>query len=376
MSIAFLVLTESCYAIATANLLVSETAPSASVAPYNTFNWDFVYNYRTSSAVAVDHYWLLTAAHVADDFGLSSDIVIDGEVYTQTDYILHDTADLALVKFDKPFPGYYLLHDGEIFHEEQVGSGRFKQTIEVYEPLVMCGYGRTGAVTQTTFSNGPYGAWTKRWGSNEGSGQYATLAGNVGGEAGDVSSYCFHTDFNTNDTPYEAGGAQHDSGSPVFIESGGDWKITGITVNLSGSNPYNGNYAVHLKNHVAWITNSIPDYDTDMDGLPDHWESSTGETEAGADPDEDGFSNYEEWIADTDPNLGSSFLQMTAFTNGMDIVFTSSTNRKYQIEQNDHLTNTAWSAATGWFDGAEPTTSANIPATGSNRFYRIRARLH
>lgn len=365
-------------AIATADLLISESAPTnIADSTYNSFKWDFVYNYRTSSAVAVDHYWLLTAAHVADDTQFSSDLVINGEIYTQTDYMLHDTADLALVKFDKPFPGYYLLHGGEIFHEEQVGSGRFKQMIDVYDPLIMCGFGRTGAVTQTTFSNGPGGAWTKRWGSNEGSGLYASLGGNVGGEAGTVSTLCFHTDFNTVDTPYEAGATQHDSGSPAFINQGDGWRITGILLNLSGPSggPYNGNYMAHLKNYAAWVTNSIPDYDTDMDGLPDHWEASTGESESDLDPDEDGFSNYEEWIADTDPNLGSSFLEVMEFTNGTDLAFSSSTNRTYQVEQSDHLTNTVWVAATGWFEGSAPTTSTNMPVSGSNLFYRIRAKL-
>ena len=57
-------------AIAVADYSSAEQSPAAAQAPYNSFNWDFVYNYRTSSAVAVDHYWLLTAAHVADDFGI------------------------------------------------------------------------------------------------------------------------------------------------------------------------------------------------------------------------------------------------------------------------------------------------------------------
>ncbi len=41
----------------------SESAPSGSW----DVNWDYVYNYKESSAVAIDSYWLLTAAHVADD---------------------------------------------------------------------------------------------------------------------------------------------------------------------------------------------------------------------------------------------------------------------------------------------------------------------
>lgn len=42
-------------------------------------------------------------------------------------------------------------------------------------------------------------------------------------------------------------------------------------------------------------------YDTDEDGLPDYWETLTGETEPGADPDEDGMDNLTEYERGLDP---------------------------------------------------------------------------
>ncbi|MDF7807791.1 trypsin-like serine protease [Pontiellaceae bacterium B12219] len=354
--------------IATADLSTAEIAPTN--AGYSLL-WDYVYPYKGASSVAVDHYWILTAAHVADDGG-TGELNVNGQSYSAQETVYHDTADLALVRFDKPFPGYHLLLEGEIFHSE--GSGWREKT--VYDELLLVGFGRTGLVTQTTFENGPAGNGIKRWGTNQGNGTETTISTEVGGTAGSVSSACFHMDFDTTDTAYEAGAAQYDSGGPVFIESDGDWMVAGISVYLSGSDPdYTGNYAVKISDYRDWIKSVIADYDSDMDGLPDWWETRYGEAEADADPDEDSFSNYEEWIADTDPNLGSSFLHFTSLTNGEDAVFTSSSNRMYQIEQNLNLTNAAWTAATGWIRGSHPATSVNLSAVDSNLFYRVRAKL-
>ena len=92
-------------AIAVADLVVAESSPTQ-VTAYADFDWDFVYNYKGSSAVAVDDYWLITAAHVADDGG-SGALTIHGEVYTQMQRVYHPTADLALVRYDKALPGFY-----------------------------------------------------------------------------------------------------------------------------------------------------------------------------------------------------------------------------------------------------------------------------
>ena len=56
--------------------------------------------------------------------------------------------------------------------------------------------------------------------------------------------------------------------------------------------------------------------DTDGDGLPDWWENAwtlnpsiaTGVDGASGDPDLDGFSNWSEYMADTNPRDGASYL--------------------------------------------------------------------
>ncbi|RKX39292.1 MAG: hypothetical protein DRP64_14455, partial [Verrucomicrobia bacterium] len=126
-------------AIAVDDYSVAETNPA--VAGYS-LDWDYIYKYKNASSVAVDHYWILTAAHVGDDGGTGS-LVVDGEAYTQQEIVFHDTADLALVRYDRPFPGYYLLHDDEIYTGPKQNPS--------YQELLMAGYGYAGTVSATSF---------------------------------------------------------------------------------------------------------------------------------------------------------------------------------------------------------------------------------
>lgn len=354
-------------AIATADDTVSAENP----ADYGySLNWDYVYKFRNSSSVAVDHYWILTAAHVADD-GASGNLTIDGETYTPQETIYHSIADLALVRFDKPFPGYYPLHDDEIYSVTRQG----RNEITVFDELLLSGFGRTGTVTAISFENGPGGNGTRRWGTNRGTGE-TTVDTDVGGTAGSRSTLCFTTSFTQLDTSYEAGAAQYDSGGPVFIDDGGEWNVAGISLYLMGSSPnYTGNAIGKVSYYRDWIANSIPNYDSDMDGLPDHWESSTGETDATADPDLDGFTNYEEWIADTDPTAYSSHLKIETYTDATNMAFSSSSDREYLIEYCTDLTNMNWQTEQDWFSAGGTQTVQAVSRADTNRFYRVRVKL-
>jgi hypothetical protein len=78
--------------------------------------------------------------------------------------------------------------------------------------------------------------------------------------------------------------------------------ITTVPQDLSGNN---------LASPVTWWFETIAE-DSDEDGLPDWWEeeyfgeSKINEVGPSADPDEDGFTNLEEYEADTDPTRKSS----------------------------------------------------------------------
>lgn len=357
------------HAVAVPNYSIAETNPA--VNSYS-LDWDYIYRYKSCSSVAVDHYWILTAAHVADDLNSNTDIVINNETYAQQEIVFHPTADLALVRYNKPFPGYYLLHDDEIYD----GTKRYP----TYQELVMVGYGFAGTVADSSFTQTPATSGTKRWGTNKGE-REGTVNIDVGGTVGVVSTECFDMDFNLTETDFEAGANTYDSGGPVFIDDGTDWKLTGINLYRGPSldPPYTVNSAAMIHDYIGWITNSIPDYDTDMDGLPDWWEASHGETEAGADPDEDGFTNYEEWLADTLPNDRTSCLALGEYANATHVVFSSSTNRKYEIQYRTNLmdTNEIWQTEAGndWFTVSGTQTVRSVSTPTSRRFYRVRTKL-
>ena len=92
------------------------------------------------------------------------------------------------------------------------------------------------------------------------------------------------------------------------------------TGNLSGS-VYSANAGwISLSNSVAFVrTQSISPGTLDTNGLPVAWEltcfGTTG-VNPDADPDGDGMSNLQEYLAGTDPNDPNDRLQVTAATFG------------------------------------------------------------
>ena len=121
--------------------------------------------------------------------------------------------------------------------------------------------------------------------------------------------------------------------------------------------------------------------DTDGDGMADDWEQqyfgSTTGANASADPDGDGFTNLQEFLAGTDPTSSTSALRITSIApdNGDYLVtFTSATNKLYRLERTDDLVAGVWTTITNNIlgtGGAIPITDVGAAAV-SNRFYRAR----
>ena len=129
--------------------------------------------------------------------------------------------------------------------------------------------------------------------------------------------------------------------------------------------------------------------DSDGDGIPDRWEADRGldARDAGDGPahgDGDGRSNYEEYLADTDPLASGDFFRLTdcAYNpsrpdRGIFVGFTSSSNRLYDLYSVPVVSNgCAWTAMTGKtnyagvgnYDGFNDT---NAPFDGIARVYRV-----
>ncbi len=376
-------------------LLISSSASAIVVADYSVatnaptgiwnLNWNYVYNYKNSSAVAVGSHWLLTAAHVADD-AVDGTISVNGTNYYQQEIVFHaaandpehtNRADLALVRFDKEFPGYYQLYTNKSF---PINSRRLN--------AVMVGYGVTGTVystyyTASAWSDSPNGSGIKRWGSQKIDGATTADYG-VGGTT--TYNDGIQMLFTSNDTPYEAGAGVFDSGGGTFVTNGGVWKLAGINTVLYGDGVTNlGTFAVSVPAYETWATNVMnPNGDLNGNGIPNYWEEQYGTITglvASADNDGDGFSNLQEYIADTNPTNAASFFEIDAFVAqaNQTVTFIGSTARQYQVfytTNNLTGTNLAWIAAnTNKIWGAGTNSFITVTNTGEKAFYRLKVNL-
>ncbi|HEX3718892.1 MAG TPA: thrombospondin type 3 repeat-containing protein [Verrucomicrobiae bacterium] len=142
---------------------------------------------------------------------------------------------------------------------------------------------------------------------------------------------------------------------------------------------------ISLSNAVAYVqTDTISPGALDTNGLPIAWELTYfGQTgiNPNADPDGDGMSNYQEYLAGTNPTNADSNLIITAqaFTsNGVNssVTWTSVPSRLYYLEQTPDLASTNWQdSGLGLISpSASSDTTADFTAPAAPaRFYRVQA---
>jgi len=224
-----------------------ETAPSGDW----DVDWSYVYNWNSSSAVAVDPYWMLTARHVGGTVGQT--ITIGSETYTLQEIVYAPIdsgetypVDLALLRFDKSLPGYYDLYGGTFPTPPP-------PTVDKKE-VVLVGYGVTGTDYVTHYTMGS-GSGTERWGTNE-------VDDVVRAIVATYSSICIQTNYNSADMTYEVGYGSGDSGGGTFVEDGGTWKLAGINA-YAGTDGTAGHYdksfAVSVPEYRDWVLETVPE---------------------------------------------------------------------------------------------------------------------
>lgn len=353
------------HAIIVEDYTIAEAPPTDLNDPDWDLNWDYVYHYKKSSGVAIAPNWLLTAAHVADDNEPSSIVSTIG-THIQQEILFHspnhdpdhaDKADLALVRFDPAFPGHYPLY-----------NGAFPTNTADRLVTILVGFGRTGTVQTSFYNEISSGSGTKRWGSQKIDG-LMTAGYNAGGFTGGTTNQGVYMTFSLGDTPYEAGVGVNDSGGGTFVKDDGVWKLAGInTARFGSSTNFTGQFAVSVPAYQAWISNAItPTADYDGDGIPNYWEQLYSDSQTGlvanVNSDGDGFTNLEEYLADTDPTDAASFLRLDVTAGEADLAapsftFNGSTGRVYRIM---YSTNALIDPAVIW----APAHTNAIPGAGS-----------
>ena len=165
-------------------------------------------------------------------------------------------------------------------------------------------------------------------------------------------------------------------------DTDGDGLFDYDEINIYSTNPNNndsdGDGFSDASEVINYQTNPNNN-DSDNDGLPDGFELSyAGNINMNVDDDmdNDGFTNYEEWIADTNPIDELSRLRILVNSStSSNVVFLSSSNREYRVEFSTNLLDNSWTATNQWIIGNDPETTISIPFDEEYQINRIRVRL-
>jgi hypothetical protein len=346
-----------------------------------------------ASAVYLGDKWFITDYHVYDLDGPTGVVVgavcytVDSNSWTR----LHNTkppyngADTDQVLFqvkERPVLQPLRIRSTAISSGANVimtGNGYDRQTSLVYWDASWHVTNATSGVSSGYLWN--TASMILRWGTNR-----VSSAAAYRGDYGYGNVRAFLTTFDSNGGSNECQAAPYDSGGGVFYKNGNNWELAGLI--LTVDNPA-GNAAVYgtysymsdISDFRDQITNKLVNFDSDIDGLPDWWESkytnSATAMSAAGDSDGDGFSNLKEWEADTVPTNGASFFQNTGelTLDSQTFYFNGSTARQYQVfyTTNDlATTNLVWVAAhTNKVWGAGTNTFITVTNTDDLAFYRL-----
>jgi hypothetical protein len=125
----------------------------------------------------------------------------------------------------------------------------------------------------------------------------------------------------------------------------------------------------------------INDPDDDNDGMPDTRETANGFNplvdDSAGDPDGDGWTNLQEYIAGTSPGSSASFLklQIEAGASTMTLRFSTLAGRRYTVWYHDELGPSAWSQLAAPIDGNGSERTIDDSTGGQRRFYKLQVEL-
>jgi len=144
----------------------------------------------------------------------------------------------------------------------------------------------------------------------------------------------------------------------------------------------NTGYGNDPTNWVAAIPTPQPgtagSSDSDGDGMPDAWEQAhgliVGVNDAGGDPDQDGMTNLQEYLAGTDPQSAASKLSVAislASPTAARLQFSASANISYTLQHRTSLSTGAWLNLQSLPSAPSNRTVVITNTPGAMRFYRV-----
>ena len=163
-----------------------------------------------------------------------------------------------------------------------------------------------------------------------------------------------------------------------------NWQVT--LPLLLGANPFT--FTAHDERGLLLASASISvtttaangGVDTDGDGIPDAWEQANGlnhlVNDGSADPDQDGLTNLQEFLAGTNPQDALSFLRISGEREGTNVTlgFVAVAGRDYSILQRDAPDLGPWSKFLNVPSAATNRLAQAVvpqPALAPRRFYRL-----
>jgi hypothetical protein len=92
-------------------------------------------------------------------------------------------------------------------------------------------------------------------------------------------------------------------------------------------------------------------------------------------PDQDPYTTYEEWVADTDPTDEMSYfhIESISIASPVTVYFQSSSNRIYTLYGTAHLPAVEWNAVPGQIDipGSGGLDALTDTADGPRKYYKL-----
>jgi hypothetical protein len=128
------------------------------------------------------------------------------------------------------------------------------------------------------------------------------------------------------------------------------------------------------------FTLSVSAMTDDGDGMPSDWENlyglDTSINDADLDPDEDGYSNWQEYVVGTNPTNASRFAISAPYGSGsaLSMGWDALSGRNYTVESRNSLTAGSWQVLTN-FSGTNGIMSFSATNLTPACFYRINVQL-